>query len=85
MVKETYGFKSKHHPGQYIELETLEKDLCNIGNFLKYRKSTDDFKEQIKEDISSINSSSIVFIFAGKTNYMYKAAPEQYKKPLKEM
>ena len=29
-IKETYGFKSKHHPGQCKELETFEKDLYNI-------------------------------------------------------
>ena len=38
----------------------------------------------MKEDISSINSSPDVFIFADKTNNIYKAPPEQYKKSLKE-
>ena len=36
------------------------------------------------EDIASINSSPDVFIFADKTNNIYKAPPEQYKKRLKE-
>ena len=84
MAKETYGFKSKYHPGQCNELETFEKDLYNIVSSLKYRKSTDDFQEQMKEDISIINSSSDVFIFADKTNNIYKAPPEQYQKLLKE-
>ena len=84
MVKETYGFNSKHQPGQCKELETFEKDLYNIVSSLKYRKSTDDFQEQMKEDISSINSSPDVFISADKTNNIYKAPPEQYKKLLKE-
>ena len=84
MVKETYGVKPKHHPGQCKELETFEKDLYNIVSSLKYRKSTDDFQEQMKEDISNINSSPDVFIFANKTNNIYKAPPEQYKKFLKE-
>ena len=68
MAKETYGFKSKYHTGQCNELETFEKDLYNIVSSLKYRKSTDDFQEQMKDDISSINSSLNVFIFADKTN-----------------
>ena len=79
MVKETYRFKSKYHPGQCKELETFEKDLYNIVSSLKYRKPTDDFQEQKKEDISSINSSPDVFIFADKTNNIYKAPPEQCK------
>ena len=29
-VKETYVFKSEHHPGQCKELETFEKDLYII-------------------------------------------------------
>ena len=84
MVKETYGFKSKHYPAQYTELEIFKKDLYNIVSSLKYRKSTDDFQEQMKEDISSINSSPDVFIFADKTNDIYKAPLEQYKNLLKE-
>ena len=36
MVKETYCFRSKHHPGQCKELETFEKDLYNIVSSLKY-------------------------------------------------
>ena len=83
MVKETYGFKSKHHPGQSKELETFEKDLYNIVSSRKYKKSTNDFQEQMKENISSINSSPDVLIFADKTNNIYKAPPEQYEKLLK--
>ena len=84
MVKETYGFKSNHYPAQYTELEIFKKELYNIVSSLKYRKSTDDFQEQMKEDIWSINSSVDVVIFAGKTNNIYKAPPEEYKKLLKE-
>ena len=79
MVKETNGFKSKHHPGQCKELETFEKDLYNIVSSLKYIKPTDDFQEQKKEDISSINSSPDVFIFADKTNNISKAPPQKCK------
>ena len=83
MVKETYGFKSNHYPAQYTELEIFKKDLYNIVSSLKYRKSTDDFQEQMKEDISSINFPPDVFIFPDKTNNIYKAPSEQYKKLLK--
>ena len=80
MVKEICGFKSKQHPGQCKEIETFEKNLYNIVSSLKYRKSTDDFQEQMKEDIESINSSPDVFIFVDKTNNIYKAPPKQYNK-----
>ena len=84
MVKETYGFKSKHHPDHCKELETFEKDLYNIASSLKYRKSADDFQEQMNEDISSINSSPHVLLFVDKTNNIYKTPPEQYEKLLKK-
>ena len=84
MVKGTYGFKSEHHLGQCRELEIFKKVLYNIVSSLKYRKSTDDFQEQTKEDISSINSSTGVFIFTDHSNNLYKASLEQYKKLLKE-
>ena len=32
--KETYGFKSKHHPSQSKYLEAFEKDLFNRANSL---------------------------------------------------
>ena len=50
-VKETCGFKSKSPSGQYKEIETFKKDLYNIVSSLKYRKSTEDFHEQMEKDI----------------------------------
>ena len=38
----------------------------------------------MKEDVSSINSSTEVLIFAHKINNIYKVTPEQYKKFLKD-
>ena len=82
--RETYGFKSKHHSGLRKELETFEEDLFDIASSLKFRNTTDDFQKQLKEDISSINSSSDVLISAGKTNNIYQTTAEQYKKLLKD-
>ena len=72
-------FKSKHHLGQCEELETFGKDLYDTVSSLKYKKSTENFQEQMKEDISSVNSLTDVFIFAEKANNIYKASPEYIK------
>ena len=77
MNKETYGFKSKHHRG-------VIKELFDIAGCLKFRNTTEDFQKQLKKDISSINSSPDVLIFAGKTNNIYKTTSEQYKKLFKD-
>ena len=68
-----------------IDLYKYNIDLYNIVSSLKYRKSTGDFQKQMKEDISSINSSPNVFIFADKTNNIYKTLPEQYKKDMQKV
>ena len=42
------------------------------------------FKKKMKSDISEIKSSPNVFIFADKTSNIYKAAPREYNKLLKD-
>ena len=84
MNKETYGFKSKHHPSIIKQLETFEKELFDIASSLELRNTTDDFQKQLKEDISNIKLSPDVLIFADKTNNISKATPEQHKKLLKD-
>ena len=79
--KETYGFKSKHHPSQSKYLEAFEKDLFNMANSLKFRWVRNDFQQKLKEDIAQIKSCNDVFIFADKTDNLYKLSPE-YKKLL---
>ena len=61
-------FKSKHHPGQCKELETFEKDLHNIVYSLKYKKLTDNFGDQIKEDIFKFKDIQKVNRMSGNVN-----------------
>ena len=84
MKKETCGFKSEHHPGIIKELEKSEKHLFDMASSLTFKNTTDSFKKQLKEDVSSINSSPDVVIFAEKANNIYKETPKQYKQLLKE-
>ena len=60
------------------------KKLFDVASSLKFRNTTYDFQKHLKQDISGIKSSSDVLIFADKTNNIYKATPEQYKKLLKD-
>ena len=76
--KETYRFKSKHHPSLSKYPEAFEKDLFNMANALKFRPVLNDFRQKMKEDIVQIRSSKDVFIFADKTNNLYKSSPEEY-------
>ena len=80
----TFGFKSKHHPCQLRESDNFEKDLFNVVAYLKFRKLNDSFQEKMKSDILEIKSSLNVFIFAEKTSNIYKAAPLEYNKLVKD-
>ena len=77
--KETYGFKSKHHPSQSKYIKAFEKDLFNMANSLKFRRVRNDFQQKMKQDIAQIKSSNDVFIFADKTSNLDKSSPEEYK------
>ena len=68
--KETYGFKSKHHPSQSKYLEVFEKDLFNMANSLKFRRVRNDFQQKMTQDITQIKSSNDVFIFAEKNQQL---------------
>ena len=64
MKKETCDFRSEHHPGIIKELEKSEKHLFDMASSLTFRNTTDSFQKQMKEDVSSINSSLDVVLFA---------------------
>ena len=84
MKRENFGFKSEHQICQLRQLDNLEKDWFNEVASLKFRKLNDSFQEKMKSDISDIKSSSNVSIFADKTSNIYKAAPLEYNKLLKD-
>ena len=77
---ETFGFKSRYHPGQREELEEFEQDLLNMVKSIKFKHSTDPFQNKLKTDISGINESPNVFVFADKTNNVYEMSPESHDK-----
>ena len=68
------------------KIEILIKRMRWKAHFFlnKFRKLNDSFQEKMKSDISEIKSSPNVFIFADKTSNIYKAAPREYNKLLKD-
>ena len=73
--KETFGFKSRHHPPQPTELEMLEKDLLHFINSIKFRYQKNIFQQKLKADINEIKKSTDVFVFADETSNIYKMTP----------
>ena len=63
-------------------MDAFEKDLLNIAKSIKFRAVHNDFRQTMKEDTAQIKSSCDVFIFADKTNNLYKSSPQEYQKLL---
>ena len=80
--KANYGFKTRNYPGQCNKLQNFEKDLQDMIKSVKFRKVKDEFQAKMKGDISLINGSANVFMFADKTTNMYEISPTEYKKLL---
>ena len=76
--KETFGFKSRHHPPQPTELEMFEEDLLHIINLIKFRNQRNTFQQKLKADIEEIKKSTDVFVFADKTSNIYKMTPQKH-------
>ena len=61
------------HPNAVTSPHNIESGGKGLGlrifvtdcSSLKFRNTADDFQKQLKEDVSSINSSTDVLIFAG--------------------
>ena len=82
--KNTFGFKSRHHPPQCNLLEEFEKDVFDIIKSIKFRKVRNKFQEELKEDLSKIRKSRNMFVFADKTNNVYEMKSEDLEKLIVE-
>ena len=59
-MEETYGLKSLNCPPKIKEMVPFEKDLWNLVNKLKFRKTKSNFQRQLNEDIRVIKQSSSI-------------------------
>ena len=78
--KNTFGFKSWHHPPKCKLFEEFEKDVFGTVKSIKFRKVRSKFQEELKEDLSKIRKSRNMLVFANKTNNVYEMKPEDHEK-----
>jgi hypothetical protein len=76
--EENYSLKSKNIPRQIPEMIKFEKDLIDMARKLKFRASTDDFQNKMKNDLRDIKQSDKIFVQADKTSNMYKVSKNDY-------
>ena len=79
----SFGFKSRYHPPPCTELELFEKDLINIINNVKFTNNKNSFQKKLRADITEIKHSRNIYVFADKTNNVYKMPTSEHNKLLK--
>ena len=80
-IREIFGFKSRKCPPTCSNFIPFEKDLTDMVTLIKFRDGKDSFQHELNEDIK-IKSSPNVFVFADKTNNIYKMSKDHHQKLL---
>ena len=79
---ETYGLKTNATPSQVDEMAEFEKELIDSVRNVKFRRSANQFQQQVKQDLKNITQSNTVYVPADKTSNMYLMRKELYDKHL---
>ena len=77
-----YAFKSRKNPPLHKDLIPFENHLVKLMQNVTLRHTSNNFHDQMKADIESIKRSKNIFIFADKTNNLYKTDIKNYNKLL---
>ena len=67
-----YGFKLRKCPPQNEDMDKFEADLLDTITNIKFKKFSNQFQSQLKEDIKKIKNSKKALIFADKTTNLYE-------------
>ena len=84
ILKHLFRFKSRYHPPPCTELQHFEKELINIINNVKFTNNESSFQKKLLADITEIKNSRNIYVFADKTNNVYKMPTSEHNKLLKE-
>ena len=65
-------FKTRNCPLQHKDLIQFENDIIELINSVTFRRLHNKFQNTLRNDINSIKKSRNMFIFANKTQNIYK-------------
>ena len=71
-TKTSFGFKSRYHPPPCTELEHFEINIINIINNVKFTNNKNRFQKNPRADITEIQDSRNIYVFADQTNNVYR-------------
>ena len=78
--KINFGFKTHKCPPQHQDLHNFENDLLEMIQNITFKPVQNQFQDQLRNDIKTINSSNKAFIPADKTRNFYEMNKESHDK-----
>ena len=76
--KEKYGFKSLRAAPKIKELQKLEDALYDLVKNIRFRKYSNSFQRQLKEDRNKILNETKIIVPADKSSNFYKITKDEY-------
>ena len=83
-TKTSFGFKSRYHPLPCTKLEHFKKGLLNIISNVKFTNNKNSFQKKLRADKTEIKNSRNIYVFADKTNNVYRMSTSEHNELLKE-
>ena len=80
--RENFGLKSEYSPPKIEGLRKFEEDLFAIVKSIEFKKVKNDFMSELESDLKSVQRSKELFVFADKSNNLYKMPKTKYDKLL---
>ena len=77
-----YNLKSTRCPPQIEGLKNFENDLIKTIENIKFKNTSDNFLDKLKEDTNKIKSSEKIFFSADKTQNFYEVSKADYNQIL---
>ena len=77
--KETFGFNTSTAPPFIKELKTFQDGMIGIAKNLKFKKVTNQFQNQLRDDLKNIKREDRIIVAADKTRNHYMMDKEKYE------
>ena len=77
--KNTYGFKTQESPPMDDEAKPFLDELFGIIPKIKFGPNTNNFQNELKEDIAKVKKSEEMLVKGDKTDNIYKVPLEEYE------
>ena len=81
---ERYGFKTERKPPYIKELQPFFDDVLKMIKNLEFRQAQNEFLNELKDDIKSLENEKRVILEADKSNNFYLIGKPQYTKLLEK-